>query len=167
MPTIEAQATVDVEPTVAFAISQTHGALRLRWDPFIRAERLLGNVPEQGPGVRTWTLHRWGMAMVSECVSFKPPSNTGMRMLQGPWFIERFAGGWQFRPADGGGARIIWRYNFTCRPRWLAPIAERIGTFVLRYEIRRRIAGFAAGCADPVLLEAVTSGAAPAASAAR
>lgn len=155
MPTIEARTTVAVEPAVAFAISQTHGDLRLRWDRFIRAERLLGGAPGQGRGVRTWTRHRWGMTMVSECVSFRPPSNTGMRMVQGPWFLERFAGGWQFRPAEGGGTRVTWRYSFACRPRWLAPIAERIGTVVLRREIRARVRGFAAGCADPVLLAAV------------
>ncbi|MFD5601341.1 SRPBCC family protein [Leucobacter sp. NPDC058333] len=156
MPTIEARATVDVEPAIAFAISQTHGELRLRWDPFIRAERLLDGKLEQAAGVRTWTRHRWGIAMTSECVSFKRPSNTGMRMTRGPWFLERFAGGWQFRPVEGGGTQVIWRYNFACRPHWLAPIMERIGTIVLQREIRARVRGFAAGCTDPVLIAAVT-----------
>ena len=155
MPTIEAQATVPVPPEIAFAISQTHGELRLRWDPFIRAERLLDGATAQAPGVRTWTRHRWGLSMLSECVSLKPPSNTGMRMTRGPWFLERFAGGWQFRPAEAGSTRVIWRYSFACRPAWLAPIAERIGLIVLRREIRARVAGFAAGCTDPVLLAAV------------
>ncbi len=155
MPTIDAETTVPVEPSVAFAISQTHGGLRLRWDRFIRAERLLDGAAEQGRGVRTWTRHRWGMTMVSECVAFNPPSNTGMRMVRGPWFLERFAGGWQFRPAEGGSTRVVWRYSFACRPRWLAPLAERIGTIVLRREIRARVRGFADGCADPVLLAAV------------
>ncbi|QNE34509.1 SRPBCC family protein [Leifsonia shinshuensis] len=161
MPTIEASTTVPVEPDVAFAVSQTHGDLRLRWDRFIRAERLLDGATAQDRGVRTWTRHRRGMAMVSECVSFNPPSNTGMRMTEGPWFFERFAGGWQFRHAEGGGTRVMWRYSFSCRPRWLAPIAERIGTLVLRREIQARVTSFAAGCADEALLAKVQSDAHP------
>jgi hypothetical protein len=38
---------------------------------------------------------------------------------------------------------------------WLAPVAERIGTWVLRRDVQRRIAGFARGCADPVVIAAV------------
>ena len=48
-----------------------------------------------------------------------------------------------------------WRYNFRCRPAWLAPLAERIGIWVLGRDIRRRIAGYARGCTDPVVLAAV------------
>jgi len=155
MPTIEARATVVVDPEIAFAISQTHGELRLRWDRFIRAERLLDGARQQARGVKAWTRHRWGMSMTSECVSFHPPTHTGMQMLDGPWFFERFAGGWRFKPAPDGGTEVVWRYNFACRPAWIAPVAERIGTLVLRREIRARVAGFAAGCADPVLVDAV------------
>ncbi|SFT72246.1 hypothetical protein SAMN05660657_02623 [Geodermatophilus amargosae] len=46
----------------------------------------------------------------------------------------------------------MWRYVFRCRPAWLAPVAERIGTRLLGRDIRRRIAGFARGCADPAVL---------------
>ena len=83
-------------------------------------------------------------------------SDVGMKMLEGPWFFESFAGGWRFAPvAGGGGTRATWRYNFRCRPRWLAPIVEWIGARVLRRDIDRRIAGFARGCTDPVVLAAV------------
>ena len=93
--------------------------------------------------------------MTSEYVSFNPPTNVGMKMLDGPWFFESFVGGWRFAPEPGGGTRATWRYNFLCKPRWLAPIAERIGVWVLKRDIDRRIAGFARGCADPVVLAAV------------
>ena len=35
MPVIESSVVVPVAPDVAFAVSQTTGDLRLRWDPFI------------------------------------------------------------------------------------------------------------------------------------
>jgi hypothetical protein len=36
----------------------------------------------------------------------------------------------------------------------LRPLADRIGVVVLRRDIRARMAGFAAGCVDPVVLAA-------------
>jgi hypothetical protein len=61
----------------------------------------------------------------------------------------------RFAPADEPGHTVAtWRYNFRCRPALLRPIADRVGTWVLGRDIRRRIAGYAAGCADPVVLAA-------------
>jgi len=83
-----------------------------------------------------------------------------MTMVKGPWFFARLAAGWRFSPVEHrpDSTRAVWRYSFACRPRWLAPFAERIGTWVLRREIDRRIAGFARGCQDPVVLQAVRRG---------
>jgi hypothetical protein len=36
----------------------------------------------------------------------------------------------------------------------LRPIADRIGMWVLGRDIRRRIAGYAEGCSDPVVVAA-------------
>lgn len=156
MPMVEASIEVSVDAATAFAVSQTTGVARLRWDPFIRSQRFVDGATQPGKGVRTLTRHRLGFSMVSEYVSYGPPTNVGMRMVTGPRFFTTFAGGWQFRPASGDEQRTIatWRYRFTCRPAWLAPLAERIGAMVLRRDIERRLAGFARGCADPVVLAA-------------
>ena len=156
MPVVESVVHVPVPPATAFAVSQTTGEIRMRWDRFIRRQELLDGATEAGQGVRTLTVQRFGLRMVSEYVSHRPPTSVGMRMLEGPWFFERLGGGWRFEP-DGDGTRASWRYNFTCRPAWLAPLAERIGRVLLQREIDRRIAGFAAGCADPVVLAAVAA----------
>jgi hypothetical protein len=139
MPVVEASVTVPVPPDVAFAVSQTTGATR------------------PGKGVRTFTRSRHGLTMVSEYVSYSPPSNVGMKMVHGPWFFEMMAGGWRFAPAAEPGHTVAtWRYNFRCRPPFLRPIAERVGVWFLGRDIRHRIAGFARGCADPVVLAAAT-----------
>lgn len=156
MPQVVAEAWVPIPPPLAFAVSQTHGAVRLRWDPFIRAQRFVG-AERAGKGVHTETRTRLGLAMLSEYASFRPPTSVGMTMLRGPWFLERFGGGWRFAPEarDGiEGTLATWKYTYTVRPAWLRPIAEPIGQRVLGREIRRRIAGFAAGCADGVVLAA-------------
>ena len=158
MTRIESTVVVDVDPATAFAISQTTGETRLRWDPFIHEQHFLDGATAPGKGVRTQTRHRSRLRMVSEYVSYNPPTNVGMKMVEGPWFFASFAGGWRFAPAANGRCRATWRYSFTCRPAWLAPLAERIGAVVLRRDVDRRIAGFARGCADPVVVAAVAVG---------
>lgn len=91
--------------------------------------------------------------MVSEYVSFHPPLSVGMRMVRGPWFFATFAGGWRFTP-DGDGTRAVWRYTFAVQPRRLRFVADPVGRWLLGHEIRRRIAGYARGCADPVVVAA-------------
>ncbi|GAB2983639.1 SRPBCC family protein [Frigoribacterium salinisoli] len=160
MPVVESRCVVPVEPWVAFAVSQVQGPLRRRWDPFIRRQHLLDGATVPAKGVRTDTVQRFGFRMVSEYVSYAPPTNVGMKMTEGSWFFERMGGGWRFTPVEGepGSTLAVWRYNFTCRPRWLAPLAERIGVVVLQRDIDRRIRGFARGCTDPVVLEHVGAG---------
>lgn len=156
MRVIQATVVVPVDPAVAFAVSQMTGAIRLRWDRFIRRQHFLDGATEPAKGVRTLTVQRGGLRMVSEYVAVRPPSSVGFRMIDGPWFFERMGGGWRFDAVEGG-TNAVWKYNFVCRPRLLAPIAEAIGARILQREIDRRIDGFARGCADPVVLAAVVA----------
>jgi hypothetical protein len=159
MPQVHATCWVPVSPDVAFAVSQTTGELRLSWDPFIRAQRLL-DASTPAKGVRTWTRARVGPAMVSEYVSYRPPTSVGMTMVTGPWFFASFGGGWRFTPEDREGVqgtRADWKYTFTTRPPVLRRVAEPIGRWLLGREIRARIAAYARACADPALVAAVVS----------
>ena len=154
MGVVEARVVVPVPPDLAFAVSQTQTSVRLRRDPFIRTQRLIGT-DRPAKGVRTRTRHRLGFAMVSEYVSYAPPRAVGMKMITGPWFFARFGGGWRFTEGpEPGTTEAVWRYNFAIRPTWLAPVADPIGRVVLGRDIRHRIAGFARGCADDVVLAA-------------
>jgi hypothetical protein len=163
VPVVESSVIVPVDPATAFAVSQTTGRTRLRWDPFIRSQHFLAGASEPAKGVRTVTRHRAGLRMISEYVSYNPPTNVGMKMVDGPWFFATMAGGWRFTAVSEGdvghagppATRAVWRYSFRCRPAWLAPLAERVGSWLLARDVRRRIDGFARGCADPVVLAAV------------
>jgi hypothetical protein len=151
VPVVESRRIVPVPPEAAFAISQTQGAIRKRWDPFIAHQHLMGGATEPAKGVRTFTVSRLGLSMVSEYVSHQPPSNVGMKMTQGSWFFARMG--------EPHQTLATWRYNFACRPAWLAPVAERIGAWILQRDMDRRIDGFARGCVDPVVLAHVGAGA--------
>ncbi len=163
MPVVESSVVVPVDPATAFAVSQTTGDVRLRWDPFIRRQRFLDGATGPAKGVRTLTQHRLGWRMVSRYVSHNPPTNVGMQMDRGPWFFTNFAGGWRFerRPDEGGEPRTeaVWRYSFRCRPRWLAPLAERVGRWFLGRDLDRRIVAFGQACRDPHVLAAVAASA--------
>jgi hypothetical protein len=157
MPVVEAQRVVPVPPDVAFAVSQTTGEIRLRWDRFIVEQHHLDGATTAAKGVRTQTRQRFGLTIVSRYVSFRPPTSVGFTMERGPWFFAKMGGGWRFAPVEGDSVQTLatWRYNFSCRPAWLAPMAERIGTCLLKREIERRIDGFVVGCADPVVLASI------------
>lgn len=157
MPRIEATRVVPVPIEVAFAVSQSHGAVRLRWDPFIHDQRLM-NAVRPDTGVRTQTTSRHRLRMVSEYTSFRPPHRVGMKMVRGPWFLGAFGGGWTFT-TDGPSDRpttmatvttvATWRYTFTVRPHWLRPIGNPVGSWLLRRDIEARISAFASACLDP------------------
>lgn len=151
MPQVRAERTIALDPETVFALSQTTGEFRLRWDPFIASQRFLDGAVSAGKGVRTRTRSRLGLLMVSQYVSYAPPRNVGMTMVQGPWFFSTFGGGWRFTEADGG-TLAVWKYTFSCRPAFLRPLAERLGSWLLGREIERRIGAFARACEDPALV---------------
>jgi ribosome-associated toxin RatA of RatAB toxin-antitoxin module len=107
--------------------------------------------------VQTSTRSKHRLTMISEYTTYHPPTNVGMKMVRGPWFFATFAGGWNFRELEPGRTEATWRYTFSCRPRFLNPITERIGSWLLGRDIERRLQGFAAGCRDADLLAAVAS----------
>ncbi|MFW6773326.1 SRPBCC family protein [Nocardioides sp. CPCC 205120] len=160
MPQVVAEQWVPVPPATAFAVSQTTGEARLRWDPFVRWQRLV-DADRPAKGVRTVTRARVGPRMVSEYVSYRPPTSVGMTMVRGPWFFASFGGGWRFVPdtrdlagTEVEGTRAVWKYTYAVRPAWLRPVAEPIGQWLLGREIRARIRAFALACTDPVVLAA-------------
>ena len=159
MPRVVAETWVPVSPQIAFAVSQTTGETRLRWDPFIRHQHLI-DAELPGKGVRTYTRARVGLAMVSEYASYRPPTSVGMTMVSGPWFFGTFGGGWRFVPEQRegvDGCRATWKYSYTITPAWLRPVAEPIGQWLLGREIRARIAAWARGCTDPEVVAALES----------
>lgn len=155
MPQVTASVHVPIPPGEAFAVSQTTGELRLRWDPFISRQYFLDGAVAPAKGVRTRTHAKLGPRMTSEYVSYRPPTSVGMTMVTGPWFFSNFGGGWRFT-AHEDGTRAVWKYTFTVAPRWAAFAGDAIGTWLLGREIRKRIDAFARACTDPEIVAAAT-----------
>lgn len=142
MPIVEHSAWAPVSAGEAFDLSMSH-ARRFDWDPFVKKQRFLDGADRPGVGVRTWTKDRRGLVMVTRYLTFQRPVRVGMKMEEGPPFFRTFSGAWRFEERDGG-CDVHFRYNFTCRPRLLAPMFERIGSWYLGRDIRHRVDAFVA-----------------------
>jgi hypothetical protein len=157
VPRIESKVVVNASIADAFALSQSQGDVRYAWDPFVSEQWLLDDATRPDRGVKTFTRSRHRLAMVSEYTAFRPPKQVGMKMVSGPWFFSTFGGGWSFRSVDDQTTEATWRYTFSGRPRWLAPIIERIGNVLLGRDIDRRLAAFAKACENPELVRSATA----------
>jgi ribosome-associated toxin RatA of RatAB toxin-antitoxin module len=155
MPRIEASCTVPIGIDLAFALSQTYGELRYQWDPFVHHQELLDGATKAGKGVQTLTRSKHRLTMISEYQSFKAPTHVGMKMTKGPWFFQSFSGGWNFSATSATETAVIWRYNFICTPKWIRPIADRIGTKMLQRDIERRLAAFEKACRNPDIMSKI------------
>lgn len=151
MPIVEHQREVKGAIDDVFDLSQSY-ALRLQWDPFVRAQRLVGGATRAAKGVRTETISRHRLRMVTEYLTFRRPTLVGMKMLEGPAIFRTFSGSWRFDDVDPGRTVVAFRYNFTCRPRLLAPLMERVGVWYLGRDIDRRLAAFKTACETTDLL---------------
>jgi hypothetical protein len=141
MPIVERSTTVKASVTQAFDLSQSY-ALRLDWDPFVKEQHPLGGATEAGQGVRTSTTSRHGLVMITEYLTYHRPTLVGMKMVTGPRIFTLFSGSWRFVEIDADTTRVVFRYNFTCRPKFLAPIMHRIGVWYLGRDIQHRIDAF-------------------------
>ena len=110
---------IDAEPSALFRLSQDY-ARRPEWGPFLKSAGLVGDAPEAGVGVRALCVSRGGWAMETEYVSFNPPRTAAVKMTDGPWFLDSFAGSWRFEEVTPGRTRVHFRYSLRARPRWLS-----------------------------------------------
>ena len=108
---------------------------RLDWDVFLSEARLV-DATQAGKGVRAWCVDRSGRGMETEYVSFDPPNRVAVRMTQGPWYFERFAGAWIYED-DPAGTRVIFRYHLQT-PRWLLG-GDRLLARVFAHQMTKRL----------------------------
>lgn len=150
MPMVESSILINAPPAALFALSQDY-ALRRTWDPFVREMRFLDGATEARAGVRVWVRSWIGLTMEVQFTGFRPPASVAMKMLHGPWFLDRFAGAWLFKPRADGKSEVIFRYFFTAR--WLRRLLNPIIACVFRHDIRARLRGLKYGAEQGGLLE--------------
>ncbi|ODS22963.1 hypothetical protein AB835_11460 [Candidatus Endobugula sertula] len=98
---------------------------RLAWDPFPESYRFLnGNIVDKG--LRLNVKAKNGLSMEVEYVSFKRPKVAAIKMLNGPWFIRKFAGSWSFHSIDINTTEVVFKYTIVGMPSWISPFINLI-----------------------------------------
>lgn len=152
MPAVEDSIAIAAPPGPLFALAQDY-ALRLEWDPFLRAMTFLGGATEAAPGVRVWVRAWNGLTMEVEYVTVHPPHVVAMKMRRGPWFFEQFAGSWRFESGLDGTTTVHFRYVFTTRWPWLRWMVDPLIRWLFRHDLRARLRGLKEGAERKGLLE--------------
>jgi ribosome-associated toxin RatA of RatAB toxin-antitoxin module len=138
MPVVEREIQIEVAQAAVFALTQDY-YLRLEWDPFLRDLRFLDGATGPAPGVRVWVRAHNRLQMQVEYVTVQPPERVAVRMVRGPFFFQAFAGTWLFKRVSERSTRVIFRYGFQTRWRWLRPLLDRIIAAVFAREITARV----------------------------
>ncbi|WP_433937083.1 type II toxin-antitoxin system RatA family toxin [Sorangium cellulosum] len=140
MPTIQSTAEIDAASDELFALGQDYD-LRLEWDPFLREMRYRDGATEPAVGVRVWVRAKNGLSMEARYITMNPPEQVAIAMTEGPPIFRQFSGAWLFKALSPRRTRVTFRYNFTARPRVIAPVMEPIMAAVLKRDIEKRLAG--------------------------
>ena len=128
-------------PGEVFDLLHDYGR-RLEWDPFLRRAELLDGATSAGVGVEARCTARWrsgGLGMDVVYVSFKPPTVAAITMTRGPWPIRSFAASLRQVPAGDGLTRVTYKFHFTVRPAWAAPLLRPAFARFFAGETRRRL----------------------------
>ena len=148
MPIVTASRIINAPQRELFDISQDY-YIRREWDPFVRNIEFLDGAREAAPGVKVRVKARNRLTMVAEYISVKPPERVAIKMVEGPWFFEHFAGTWAFEAVVGPGdgtpeaTEVCFRYSFALDTRLGRKTGERIISWMFHRDIRARLAGLA------------------------
>jgi ribosome-associated toxin RatA of RatAB toxin-antitoxin module len=120
-----------------FELTQDYSCRPL-WDPLTRQATLL-NADRPSKGVLLRYTASNGLTMDTEYVSYKPFEVAAFKMVAGPRFFDRFAGGWQFKELAPNRTHVLFSYYITTKPRWLSWLLTPIVVFGFKRETKRRI----------------------------
>ena len=139
MPTVETSIEIAAPDAVVFDVAQDY-ALRLTWDPFLRALRGEGGTGAATVGGRVWVRAKNGIAMTVEYVTIDRPRRVAVKMTSRSKLFERFAGAWLFESLAAGRTRVVFRYGFETRWRVLRPLLDRVIARRFTRDLRDRMA---------------------------
>jgi hypothetical protein len=124
---------------MVYDISQDYG-VRYEWDPFPDSIQTL---PDQTIYIRS----KLGMEMWVRMVQNKRPYRAAMKMIRGPWFLEKFAGSWLFHPTgDSDSCIVTFRYLLITKPKLFRSVSGGIARLYFAWVIRKRLSGLKAYC---------------------
>lgn len=140
---IEQRLNVAAPQSLVYEVSQDY-SVRSQWDPFPKDYRRLGPIEKVQKGAK-YEIKAWhGLKMIVEYVTAQAPERAASRMIQGPFFLKKFAGTWIFKKVDEENSKVHFRYNIEAT--WWAKPLQPLMLVYFSWESRRRIRGLRKYC---------------------
>jgi Polyketide cyclase / dehydrase and lipid transport len=146
MALIEHATAIAAPIEMVYRISQDY-AVRYDWDPFPeRIAVVSGEATTLAVGTQVDIESKLGMTMRVAFVQVLPPTRTAVKMIQGPWFLAKFAGSWIFEATSPSITAARFRYTLVAQPAWLRGLVEPIAAFYFSRVVFKRLAGLKMYC---------------------
>ena len=97
-------------------------------------------------GGQVFVRSKLGMEMVVEFVQVNPPKSAAIKMVSGPWFLEKFAGSWIFDTVNADQTAVRFRYLIHARGFIVKNIIEAIAVIYFRWAVDKRLLGLRDYC---------------------
>jgi hypothetical protein len=141
MPTAEIRKTIPAPAEVVFALIHDYKR-RLEWDTLLQEAYLEPEFEKAALGAISVCRGKrtlGGFAVRTIYVSFEKGKVAAVKMLNQPPFFASFAASIRHLKIDGKNSEVIYKVNFSARPRWLRPILNPIMRAVFVWETRKRL----------------------------
>lgn len=141
MPTAEIKEVIPASADVVFALVHDYKR-RLVWDTLLSEAYLEPEFSEARRGaisVCRGKLRLGGFALRTRYVSFEKGKLAAVKMLNQPPFFDTFGASIRHFAIDENNSEIIYKVNFTAKPRILRPLLHPIMRAVLVWETRKRL----------------------------
>ncbi len=141
MPTAEIKETIPASAEAVFALLHDYKR-RLEWDTLLQEAYLEPEFEKSAKGAISVCRGRrilGGFAVRTEYVSFEPGKVAAVRMLNHPPFFASFAASIRHLKINDVHSEVIYKVNFTARPKWLRWILNPLMRAVFVWETRKRL----------------------------
>lgn len=151
MALVESRTTIHAPIDLVYRISQDY-SVRYEWDPFPENIAVVSG-QSQGPfvGTQVQIKSKLGMHMVVEFVQAQAPGVTAVKMVQGPWFLAKFAGSWIFKATAPHETSARFKYSIVAKPLLLRYLIEPLAYLYFSRVVKKRLAGLKAYCEQQAL----------------
>ncbi len=141
MPTAEIREIIPASTEAVFELLHDYRR-RLKWDTLLREAYLEPEFEKSEKGAISVCRGKTilgGFAVRTEYVSFEPGKVAAVKMLNRPPFFDSFAASIRHFEIDDAHSEVIYKVNFTAKPRWLRPILNPLMCAVFVWETRKRL----------------------------
>lgn len=140
MPKASVNSKMPASAAVVFDIVHDYER-RLEWDSLLQEAFIegAGQAATDKVAVCRGKAQFLGIEMRTVYVSFQPGKVAAIKMVNRPIFFRSFAASIRHFDCDDGRSDIVYEFNFTARPRFIAWLLEPIMNWALKGETRKRL----------------------------